>query len=207
MTVLALLILLNLLRRQILSLRRATALSLELSTSAAATAVALSALCSRHAAIALLGLALNLALRAWLRVGDRTRNRIGRVVNVEVLLNDLGDGLDLSTKLLLYPVQIEPVFPVDQVDGQTQVSESTGTTDSVQVSLGVLREVKVDDNIDSLNINTTSQQIRADKVSTHAISKIVEHPVTVVLKHTSMRVEARISEFSNLLGQQLDTVG
>ena len=34
----------------------------------------------------------------------------------------------------------------------------------------------------------------------------MEHPVTIVLKHTGMRIEARIAKLGNLLGQQLDTV-
>jgi hypothetical protein len=60
---------------------------------------------------------------------------------------------------LFNPVQVEPVFPIDQVDSQTQMSKSTRATDAVKVSFGVLWEIKVDDNIDGLDINTTGQQI------------------------------------------------
>jgi hypothetical protein len=33
------------------------------------------------------------------------------------------------------------------------------TADPMQISLGVLWEIKVDDNIDSLNVDTTSEEI------------------------------------------------
>lgn len=79
------------------------------------------------------------------------------------------------------------------------MSESTRATDAVKVSFGVLWEIKVDNDVDGLNINTTGQQIRADKVSTHAVPEVVEDTVTVVLEHSSMRVEARISKFGDLL--------
>lgn len=35
----------------------------------------------------------------------------------------------------------------------------------------------------------------------------MEDPVTVVLEHLGVRVEARVSELGNLLGEEFDTVG
>lgn len=81
------------------------------------------------------------------------------------------------------------------------MSKSTRTTDTVKVGFGILWEIEVDYDVDSLNINTTGQQIRADKVSTDAVPEVVEDTVTVVLKHSSMRVEARVSKFGDLLGK------
>lgn len=81
------------------------------------------------------------------------------------------------------------------------MSKSTRATDAVKVSFGILWEIEVDYDVDSLDINTTGQQIRADKVSTDAVPEVVEDTVTVVLKHSSMRVEARVSKFGDLLGE------
>lgn len=142
-----------------------------------------------------------------MRVGNRTRNSVGGLVDVEILFDDRGNGLDLGAELLLYPVQVEPVFPVDQIDGQAQMSKTTRSTNAVQIRLSVLWEIEVDDNVDSLDIDTTSQQIGADKVSAYAIPEIVENTVAVVLEHASVRVEAGVSQLSDLLSQQLDTVG
>lgn len=127
------------------------------------------------------------------RIRDGTRDILGRIVDVELLVDDLRDGLNLGTQLLLNLVQIETIFPVDQVDGQTQVAKTSGTTDTVKIGLGILREVKVNHHIDRLNINTTGQQVRADQVTTHAVAEVMEHAITVLLEHPSVRVEARIA--------------
>lgn len=46
----------------------------------------------------------------------------------------------------------------------------------------------------------------ADEISAYSITEIVEYSVTVVLKHLGMRVEAGVTEFGDLLGEELDTV-
>jgi hypothetical protein len=107
---------------------------------------------------------------------------------------------------LFDPVKIEAIFPVDQIDSQTQMSKTTRSTNPMQICLGVLREIKVDYNVDGLNIDTTSEQVRTDEVSAYTIAEVVEDTITVVLKHTRMRVEAGISKLSDLLSEKLDTV-
>lgn len=86
------------------------------------------------------------------------------------------------------------------------MTETTGTTNPMQIRLCILGEVKVDNNVDRLDIDTSRQQIRANEIAAHAIAEVVEHAVTVLLKHAGMRVEARVAQFSDLLRQQLDTV-
>merc|ERR1719400_1063570 len=44
------------------------------------------------------------------------------------------------------------------------MAEPSGPTDSVQVGFRHLREVEVDDNVDSLDVDTASQQVGADQV-------------------------------------------
>jgi len=77
----------------------------------------------------------------------------------------------------------------------------------MEIGLCVLWKVKIDDNVDSLDIDTTRQQIRADQVSANAISEVVEDAVTVRLQHLCVRIEARVSELGNLFSQELHTVG
>lgn len=96
-----------------------------------------------------------------LHARDRAGNVFRRLVHVEVLLNSLWDRLNLSTQLLFNSIQVEPVLPVDQVDGQTEMSETSRPTNTVQVGFGILGKVKVDDNVDSLDVYTTGQKIRA----------------------------------------------
>lgn len=115
--------------------------------------------------------------------------------------------MNLSPELLLDLVQVEPVLVGDEVDGKSQVSETARTTDTMKVGFRVLGEIKVDDDVDGLDIDTTGEKVRADKVAADALSEIVEHAVTVRLQHLCVRVETRIAQLSNFLGQQLDPVG
>ena len=57
---------------------------------------------------------------------------------------------------------------------KTKMSKTTGSTNTMEISFGVLGEVKVDDNIDCLNINTTSEEIRAHQIAANTSSEVVE---------------------------------
>lgn len=61
-------------------------------------------------------------------------------------------------------------------------------------------EIKVDDHIDGLNIDTSSQEVRTDQVSSHACSKVVKDSVSMGLKHLGVRVETRVSAIRDFLG-------
>lgn len=63
----------------------------------------------------------------------------------------------------------------------------------MEISFGVLREIEVDDNVDGLDINTTGEQIGANKVAADAVTEVVEDTVSVGLEHASVTVEARVS--------------
>lgn len=103
--------------RGVLVARRSSSLTLLL-TLVVATATATVALLMVLTAL----LRLLLQLRG---AGDGTRNVLGGVVDVQTLVNVLGNGLDLSAQLLLDSVEVEAVLPVDQVDSETQVTETT----------------------------------------------------------------------------------
>lgn len=128
-----------------------------------------------------------LGLRRQARNGPGDALRI--LVNVEALVDTSGDGLDLGTEIALNVVEIEAILPVDQVNGKTKVTVATGTTNSVQVGLGILREIKVDDNVDSLDVDTASEKIRANKVAADAVAEVVEDAVTGLLLHAGVTVE------------------
>jgi len=69
----------------------------------------------------------------------------------------LRDWLDLSSQLLFNPVKVETVLISHKVDGETQMSKASGSTNSVKVCLRILGEIKVDDDIDSLDIDTSGE--------------------------------------------------
>jgi len=127
--------------------------------------------------------------------------------HVETLVNNRGNGLDLCPELLFNLVKIKSIIIRDQVDRQTQVTETTATTNTMKIGLGILREIKIDHHVYSLDINTARQKIRAHQVAANSVSKVVEYSVTVRLQHLGMRIEARVSKFRDLLSQQFNAVG
>lgn len=48
---------------------------------------------------------------------------------------------------------------------------------------------------------------RTDEITASTSSKVMEHPVSMSLKHLGVGVEARVAEFGNLLGEEFDSVG
>lgn len=127
--------------------------------------------------------------------------------DVQAAVNDGRDGLDLGAELLLDPVQVEPVVERDEVDGEAQVAVPSRAADAVQVRLCVLGEVKVDDDVDGLDVDAARQEVRAHEVAAHAVAEVVEDAVAVRLEHARVRVEARVAQLGDLLGEELDPVG
>jgi hypothetical protein len=76
----------------------------------------------------------------------------------------------------------------------------------MKISFAVLWEVKVDDHVYGLYIDSTGKKIRADEVAAYPIAEIMENTITMGLQHLCVRVEARISELCHLFGQELDTL-
>lgn len=76
---------------------------------------------------------------------------------------ELGDA-DVET--VLYTVQSLGVVLVgDESDGQSLGSETSGTSDSVKVRVRILWHIVVEDDVDTLNVHSTSEQISGDENS------------------------------------------
>lgn len=142
-----------------------------------------------------------------LKVRNRSRNRLGVVIYVEAFVDARRNWLNLSAKVPFNVVEVEAIIPVDQVNRQTQVTVSAGSTDSVQIGFSILGEIKVDNNVDSLDINTTGQEIGANEVSADAVAEVVEDTVTSLLLHPRVTVKAGIAKFCNFLGEKFDSIG
>jgi hypothetical protein len=87
--------------------------------------------------------------------------------------------LNLSAKFLLNPIEVETILIGHKVDSETQMSKASGTTNSMKIGLRVLGEIKVDDDIDGLNVDTPGEEIRTDEISADAVAKVVEYTVAV----------------------------
>ena len=98
------------------------------------------------------------------------------------------------------------IIVCDQIDRQSQVAESSRPTNTVEVSLGVLGEIKVDDHIDALDVDTASEEIGRHEMAGATISEFVEDSIAIRLLHFGMYVEAGVAKLGDLLGQELNAV-
>ena len=99
-----------------------------------------------------------------------------------------------------------PVVVSDEINGDAQVTETARSTDTMQVGLGHLGEVEVDDDVDGLDVDAAREQVRADEIAARAVAEVVEDAVAVLLTHLGVDVEARVAQLGDLLRQQLDSL-
>lgn len=76
----------------------------------------------------------------------------------------------------------------------------------MQVRFCIFREIKIDDDVDCLDIDASSEQIGADEVSADALAEIVEDAVSMSLEHLGVRVEAGISAFGDSFCEEFDSI-
>jgi len=127
--------------------------------------------------------------------------------DVQSFVDFLGNGLDFGAKFSLNPLQVVSVLVGDEVDGNPQVSVSSRTTDTMQISLAHFGKVEVYHHVDGLNVNASCEEIGADQVAAMSLAEIVEHTVSVRLIHPGVNVVACVPQVGDLLGQKLHTLG
>ena len=59
------------------------------------------------------------------------------------------------------------------------MTESTGTTNPMQVGIRLTREIKVDDNVDGDDVDTAREDIRGDQATSLTSLKVVEDSVHI----------------------------
>ena len=127
--------------------------------------------------------------------------------SVKVLVDILGDRVDLGLQLILDFEQLVLVLLSNEIDGEAEVAETTRATNSMQVGLRVFGEIKVDNDVHRHDIDTTGEQVSAHKAASLADLEVVINPITVTLLHLGVNVEAGIPQLRDLLGQQLYSLG
>lgn len=108
-------------------------------------------------------------------------SHVGRDIN---LLGELGN-LDLETGLdALQNLGVSIIG--DKSDGETLGTETTSTTDTMEVGVGCVRDVVVDDDVDTGDIETTGKDVSGDE---NALVELLEGLVlgnTIRLFHRSV---------------------
>ena len=80
---------------------------------------------------------------------------------------------------MLNAIQIKPVLIRNKVNCKTQMTKPTRPANAMEICLGILGEIEVDDDVDGLDIDTASEEVRADKIATNAIAEVVEDAITM----------------------------
>lgn len=123
-------------------------------------------------------------------------------------LEKLGDVgwhlLDLGVVELLELAERADVLISDKIDGDSLSSETSGTSDSVNVVLQVLWEIEVDNQRDLMDINSTGQEIGGDEDTGRSGTELSQDDVTILLSDIS--VSGRDSELllAHLVGEVVD---
>ena len=98
--------------------------------------------------------------RRWVGlVVNRPGNVVGVLIHVQTAINGLWYRLDFGAKIPLDVVKVETIVPVDQVNSQTKMAVPSRAPNPVEVRLGVLGEVKVDDNVDGMDVYSSCEKI------------------------------------------------
>jgi hypothetical protein len=93
----------------------------------------------------------------------------------------------------------------DEVDGKTEMSETSTSSDSMEVGFWGFWEVEIYDDIDTLNIDTSGAQVGADQATTVSTSEVMEDFISVPLVHFSVDVVAWVVGFDDFLGKKLNS--
>jgi len=126
--------------------------------------------------------------------------------HVETLVDIPWNWPNFRSKLLFDSVESKPVIVSDQVDGNTKVAKPSTSPNPVEIRFCHFREIEVDDNVDSLNVNAPSEQVTTDEIAAESSSEVMEDPIAVSLSHLSVDVITGITQFSDLLSKQLDSL-
>jgi hypothetical protein len=115
-----------------------------------------------------------------------------------------GHLLDLSAVELFDLAHHADIVSGDEVDGDTLSSETTTTTDAVDVVLAVGREVVVDDQRDLLDVDTTGEKVSGDQDTGRAGSELLHNNVTLALVHVAVHGRDGEVTGSELVGEPVD---
>jgi hypothetical protein len=89
----------------------------------------------------------------------------------------------LSVQLILNLEEVLLIVICNEVNCKTKMTKSSRSTYSVKVCFGESRKVKIDDYIDSLNIDTSGKDVSADKASGFTILEVMVNSASVLLLH------------------------
>lgn len=113
---------------------------------------------------------------------------------------------DLRPEFDAHIIECVLIVYCDQANGEAEVSEPAGPTNSVEVGLSVAGEVKVNDYIHGLHVNTARAEVGRHEVSAVPASELVEHLISVLLGHPRVDEERRVPHLCDGASEPLDSL-
>ena len=77
----------------------------------------------------------------------------------------------------------------------------------MKISLRILGEIKVDHDVNRLNIDSAGEQVSAHKTASLTVLKVMIDTVTIALLHLRVDVETRVTKLRDLLSKKLNSFG
>ena len=115
-----------------------------------------------------------------------------------------GHLLDLCAVELLNLAHHADIVSGDEVDGNTLTSETTTTTDAVNVVLAVGGKVVVDDEGNLLDIDTTGKEVSGDEDTGRSGTELLHDNITLGLVHVTVHGRDGEVTSSELVGEPVD---
>ena len=109
---------------------------------------------------------------------------------VQIFINITWNRFYLSVQLILNLEHILLIVFSDEIDSKTEMSKSTGSSDSMQIGFGISCKIEIDNDIYCLDIDTSRENVCTDKTSSFTIFEIVINSASVSLLHFGVNVEA-----------------
>ncbi len=94
---------------------------------------------------------------------------------VEVGVDFTRDRRDLSMELCFYFEEGLFISFCNEVDSESKMSEAACAADAMQVGIGFIRHVEIDDDVDCVNIDATGEEIRAHETALLSIAEVMEY--------------------------------
>jgi hypothetical protein len=95
---------------------------------------------------------------------------------VQILVNFFWQRSNLSSQFSLNLEHVVLVIVSDKVDCQTITTKPATSTNPVKISFRIPGVVKVNNDVDGHNVDTSSEEISADKASRVSILEIMVNP-------------------------------
>ena len=108
--------------------------------------------------------------------------------SIERLIHVSRHGIYFCIQLFLYFYHVLLVTLGNEVYSQTDLPISTRSTYTMQIGATFIREVKIDDHVYSLHINTSSNQIRADQSFELSLSETIKYSDSFISFHVGMQI-------------------